>query len=79
MLDDSRVAASMRPPAETAIEAQEEAIDAQKQATEAQQHALAVQSAEAGVPPPLTCDDRLKAASEAVRLAEEKLIEHSLK
>ena len=55
MLDDSRAAASMRPPVETAIAAQEEAIAAQLQAEEAQRKALALQVEESGLPRPIDC------------------------
>lgn len=59
--------------------AQETAIVAQEQAAEAQHEAVKALAVESGEEVPLTADDRLKAASEAVKKADDKLIEHALK
>ena len=50
-----------------------------KQAEEAQKQAIAMQAEESGLPAPLTAEERLKAASDAVLTANENLINHALK
>lgn len=69
--DHETLAAPPSPPAN--------AIEAQKHALEAQKQAIVMQSEEAGLPAPLTADERLKAASDAVQIANENLINHALK
>jgi len=69
--DHETLAAPPSPPAN--------AIDAQKQAEEAQKQAIAMQAEESGLPAPLTAEERLKAASDAVLTANENLINHALK
>lgn len=77
-LQDDVLGSPPSPPA-NAIEAQKVALAAQVHAEESQKVAIAIQEAESGVPVPPTAEERLKAASEAVRLADEKLIEHASK
>lgn len=78
-LDEQHMAAPARQP-ENAIEAQKAALAAQVQAEEAQKKAIVMQAEEAGLPSvPPTAEERLRAASEAVQLADEKLIEHASK
>ena len=76
--DHETLAAPPSPPA-NAIESQRVALAAQLQAEEAQKKAIVMQSEEAGLPAPLTADERLKAASDAVREADQNLINHALK
>ncbi len=75
---DQTLGAPPSPPA-NAMEAQKAALVAQQQAEAAQMEALKMQAHEAGLPHPTTTDERLRAASEAVRIADEKLIEHAQK
>lgn len=68
MIPDEHLAASPSPT--NAMEAQKAALAAQQQAEDAQREALKMQAAESGLTPPMTADERLKAASEAVQLAQ---------
>ena len=76
--DHETLAAPPSPPA-NAMEAQRVALAAQLQADEAQKKAIVMQAEEAGLPSPMTADERLKAASDAVREADQNLINHALK
>lgn len=75
---DQSLGSPPSPPA-NAMEAQKAAIVAQQQAEAAQQEALKMQAEESGADVPPTSEERLKAASEAVRKADENLINHALK
>lgn len=79
MNEDHETLSSPPSPPANAMEAQKVALAAQMQAEEAQKQAIAMQAEESGLPAPLTAEERLKAASDAVLAANENLINHARK
>lgn len=77
MQDDQDTLASPPSPPANAMEAQKVALNAQQQAEAAQREALAMQAAEAGLPPLKTDIENLRAAAADVKESTEKLIEHT--
>lgn len=75
--DDLKLAASIRPAASVAMEAQKEAIIAQKVATEAQHEALTAQAAELGIEPPPSDIALLRATAELVKAVDQKIVDRA--